>query len=129
MNLRETKLYFENVFYTNWNDTPVHYAGQEFDGSGYDAWVNPVYKPLRSTANGISNTTNISMGVLYIPCWHTTDAGAMELADTMVEFIDANIDKKLFRHRGYDVIDHGWDESNKVFVVLSFTFEQFDGTC
>ena len=129
MNLVETKKYFEDIFEDGWLETAVHYVGMEFDGSQHDRWVNPVYKPLRSTPNGISESTSISMGQLYIVCWADNDGDAMELADSVVAFISTDVDKTLFRHRGHDVIDHGWNESNKVFVMLSFTFEQFNGTC
>ena len=127
MNLQETKKYFEDMFENSWLETPVHFTGQDFDGKEHDQWVNPVYKPLRNTSNGISASTSIDMGQLYIVCWADTDTDAMELTDTVIVFVKDNI--KDFRHRGYDIIDHGWDESNKVFVMLSFTFEQFSGSC
>ena len=123
MNLQTTKKYFEDIFHNYWNETDVHFVGQDFDGAQHESWVNPVYKPLRNTPNGVS--TSIEMGQLYIVCWAENDTDAMELADITIEFIKANVDKSLFKSRGHDIIDHGWDESNKVFVMLSFSFEQF----
>ena len=129
MNLRATKKYFEDIFHSDWTETAVHFVGQDFDGSQHDSWVNPVYKPLRNTPNGISAKSSIEMGQLYLVCWAKDDVSAMDLADLAVEFIGENVDKSLFRSKGYDVVDHGWDNSDKVFVMLSFTFEQFSGTC
>ena len=129
MNLQETKKYFETIFAEDWSITDVHFVGQEFDGSEHDAWVNPVYKPLRSTTNGVSTSTSIDMGQLYIVCWANSDVEVMELTDTVVAFIADKVDKSLFRSRGHDIIDHGWDDSDKVFTMLSFTFEQFSGSC
>ena len=129
MNLQTTKKYFEDVFNSHWIQTDVHYGGQDFDAKEHVSWVNPIYKPLRSSSNGMSTSTSIDMAQLYVICWADDDTDAMELADSVVEFIDSNIDKQLFISRGHDVIDHGWDESNKVFVMLSFTFEQYSGTC
>lgn len=129
MNLRETKFYFENIFSTLWLETPVHYAGQDFDGAKHDAWVNPVYTPSHSIPNGISTTSNVQVGRLYIVCWAEEDVSVMDLVDVAVDFINTKVDKQLFRHRGYDVIDRGWDDSDKVFVVLAFTFEQLTGIC
>ena len=129
MNLKETKFYFENIFSTLWADTPVHYAGMDFDATKQQKWINPVYKPLRSVPNGVSVDTSIEIGQLYIVCWANSDVEAMDLADTIIDFVDDKVDKTLFRARGHYIIDHGWDDSDKVFIVISFTFEQFSGTC
>lgn len=129
MSIKETKIYFETLFASDWTDTDIHYAGQEFDGPTRDKWINPVYKPLRSRNSGVSDTTTIDMGQLYIVCWAEIDLEVMELADDVINFISENLDKQQYREKGYEIIDHGWGDSNKVFVVLSFTFEKFNGTC
>ncbi len=129
MNLKETKYYFEDMFSSYWTETPIHFAGMEFDGSQHDRWVNPVYKPLRSRSNGISTSTDINMGQFYVVCWGESDIDAMELSDTTIEFMADKLDTTKFRSRGYEIIDHGWDNSNKVFVMLSFAIEQFEGVC
>ena len=121
MNLQATKKYFEDMFSSYWTNTDIHFAGQEFDGSKRNSWINPIYKPLRNTSNGVSSTTSIEMGQLYIVCWADTDNEVMGLAASVIEFIDVNVETPLFRSRGHDMIDHGWDDSNKVFVMLSFT--------
>lgn len=129
MNLRETKLYFETLFNSFWTGTPIHYAGMEFDGTKHVSWINPVYKPLRSTSNGVSGNTSVELGQLYVVCWADYDSDAMKLSDDVVDFLKTNINKAQFRSRGYEIIDHGWDESNKVFIMLSFTYEQLSGSC
>ena len=129
MNLKETKYYFEDIFSRLWSETPVHYAGMDFDATKQPKWINPVYKPLRSTNNGISIETRVDLGQLYVVCWADYDVDAMELSDNLIDFLDENVDKTLFRSRGYEVIDHGWDDSNKVFVLLSITYEHFVGSC
>ena len=129
MNLRETKQYFEQLYADQWVETEVHYAGADFDGSKQASWVNLTYKPLRQTSNGISKSTNINMGQVYVVCWCDTDAEVMALSDKVIEFMDNNLDNTRFRSKGYEIIDHGWGDSDKVFVVLAFTFEEFVGTC
>ena len=129
MTLKETKFYFENLFSTLWTDTPIHYAGVNFDGAQQSKWINPVYKPMRSRNNGFSSNTFVALSQLYIVCWADHDIDAMELSDNVITFVNESVDKTQFKSRGYEIVDHGWDDSNKVFVMLSFSYEQLVGTC
>jgi len=129
MNLKETKYYFENIFNSSWNKTPVHYAGMTFDGSKQSQWVNPIYKPMRNRSNGINDDTTVALGQLYVVCWADYDIDAMTLSDDVIAFLKEEVDGSLFRSRGYEVVDHGWDDSDKVFMLLSFTYEHFVGEC
>ena len=129
MSLKETKFYFEDLFNKEWDCTPIHFVGSEFDGSEHEKWINIVYKPLGGSHDNLGNSAYKSMNQLYIVCWAENDVQGMDLADDVVTFVDEHVDASLYRQRGYDVIDHGFDESNKVFLLLSFTFEQRIGTC
>lgn len=124
MNLKETKIYFETLFTDVWNCTPVHFAGEEFKST--DEWINPVYRPLRSRSNGVSVTASVESGQLFVVCWSDYEIDAFGLSDRVITFLKTEVDGSMFRMTGHSVIDNGWNESNKVFVVLSFTFEQFN---
>ena len=126
--LKETKFYFENLFATLWTNTPIHYAGQEFDATGIQRWINPTVTPVRNTFNGLGQRKLFEFN-LYIPCWAENDVESMQLADEIALFVKDNVDGSLYHSNGYDVIDHGWQDSNQVFTVLSFRFKSFDGQC
>jgi hypothetical protein len=127
--LKATKFYFDNLFQTLWTTTPIQYAGQEFDGHGLDQWVNIVYKPLRSSPASISGTAAYNYGQLYIVCWAENDVDVMGLGDNIVEFMQTEVDNRRFKINGYSVIDHGWDDSNKVFLMFSFQMQEMVGYC
>ena len=126
-NLKATKYYFENMFATKWNTTPVHYVGQEFDQDGTNKWVNPFYTPSRSENSGISGLTK-NYGSLQVACWAESDVNAMDLADDIITFITDNtgVEYRLF---DYVVEDHGFHKTNKVYVIVSFRLEIFEGIC
>ncbi len=129
--LKNIKFYFENLFATKWTETSIHFAGQEFDPQalGISSWVNPYYTPTRRRNFGLGGGGKIYYGDLYITCWDDNDVKVMELGDKIADFIDSSVDRGLFKLQGYDVVDHGWDTTNKAFVLLSFKFETIRGTC
>ena len=118
--MKETKLYFETLFSAGWSLTPIHYAGQEFDQEGTKRWVNPVYTPLRTDNSGISETGRRAYGLFNVICWAENDVEAMDLADSVVEFMDANVETNQYSLNGYTIEDHGWHKTNKVYIYLSF---------
>jgi len=129
--LKDIKFYFENLFATKWTETSIHFGGQEFDPKalGISKWVNPYYTPTRTRAFGLGDNASIYYGDLYVVCWQKNDVEAMELADNVAKFINDNVDKHLFKLRGYDVVDHAWDSTNKAYIILSFTIETIRGVC
>lgn len=119
---KETKIYFEKMFTTDWTLTPVHYAGEEFNSKDIEKWVNIFYEPTYGNHNDLScNTANY--GNLHVASWADYDIDAMELSDIVTSFVNTNIDKTKYRVRRFEVSDHGWNDSNKVFVLLTFSIE------
>lgn len=129
--LKNIKYYFENLFATKWTDTSIHFAGQEFDPKklGVTSWVNPYYSPTRRRNFGLGNGGKVYYGDLFVVCWHENDVEVMELGDKVADFMDNKVDKNLFKIKGYDVVDHGWDTTNKPFILMSFTLETVRGVC
>ncbi len=128
MNFQAAKFYFEDMFKNVWTTTPIHFAGQEFSGEGISKWVNPVYSPRSMTHSGLSLTANYNYGSLYVACWADTDVDAMALGDEIVDFIKNTTDP-FFKVKNINVDDHGWQSSNKVYMILSFTIEYYVGNC
>lgn len=120
--MRATKLYIENLFFTKWTKTVIHYVGQEFDSTGITTWINVFYKPFNGTNLGLCETS-VEAGNIFIGCWGKNDADVMELADDVISFINSNIDKKQYRLGRYEIVDHSWNETNDVFMLLSFDIE------
>lgn len=119
---KETKLYIDTLFKDEWCETPIHYAGEEFDSANIDKWVNPFYQPTYGSHVDMCSTTLI-VGNLFVGCWATTDVDALELADDIIAFINTNIDSALYRVRRFEVADHNWNESNQVYVLITFSIE------
>jgi len=129
--LKDIKFYFENLFETKWTETSIHFAGQEFDPTalGLKKWINPYYSPLRNKDFGLGGGAKRYIGDLFIVCWEENDVLVMDLADKVSTFIENEVDRKLFKFNGYDVVDHGWDNTNKAFIILSFSMETVRGAC
>ncbi len=127
--LKEIKFYFENLFATKWTNTAIHFSGQEFEPKGLASWVNPTYSPTRRRSFGLGGNANTQYGDLYVVCWSDNDVNTMELADKVSAFIDTEVDGTLFRIMGYEVLDHGWDSTNKAFIMLSFPIKTIGGEC
>ncbi len=128
MNFQAAKFYFEDMFKNVWTTTPIHFAGQEFSGEGISKWVNPVYSPRNMTNAGISNTVNKNFGVVYVACWADNDVDAMGLGDLVVDFMKSQVNSQ-YRIQAINVDDHGWQSSNKVYMILSFSIEYLGGEC
>ncbi len=124
---RETKLFFESLFSDDWAQTPIHFAGQEFKADGIPQWVNVVYTPLTGRPQGVSRDTSTSLGLLSVICWAENDADVMSLADDVVAFINGNTGK--YKVNNYEITDHSWQDSNQVYMYLTFNIEAYDGVC
>ena len=126
--MKQGKFYFDNMFSTLWTQTPVHYAGMDFDASGMPQWINPTYRPSRQEKASISNGVTRTYANVYIPCWADTDVDVMDLMDDVIKFVDSNT-VSPFKITNTSIIDHGWDDSNKVFGIVMISIEHIDGTC
>ena len=127
MTLRESKEYFEYIFFNNWTQSPIHYAGEEFKNKGLKTWVNPMYHAGRgklTLGGSVKNT-----GVLNVICWADTDAEALEVADDVIAMILSKVDTNLFSISKYEIPDEGWDDSNRNYVFVSFDMTHYAGTC
>ena len=125
---KDGKFYFENMFSTLWVDTPVHYAGEEFDSASLDEWINPRYTPSSMANISLSKTADITYANLFIPCWAKNDVDVMGLTDNVIEFVKEHISQP-YNIKGIDIIDHGWNETNKVFTVIMVRIEHRGGAC
>ena len=123
--LAETKLYFEDLINDNWDLTPIHFAGQEFDHDGTKRWINPSYTPTSNQNSGVSEVARKVYGNLDIVCWAENDVEVMTLADAVSDFMSANVDTSKYALRGYTVEDHAWHKSDKVYVYLSFNVTSY----
>ena len=126
-NMKETKYFFENMFLTNWSDTPVHFVGQEFTAKGLTSWINPRFVPSGGRLGGLSGLRSRLEAELDVVCWAKNDVEAFDLADKIVSFVHANAND--FNINGYEVNDHGWNENNMVYVILTFSFTYYAGMC
>ncbi len=127
-NFKAGKFYFDKMFVDNWTLTPVHYAGEEFDGTGKDRWVNPSYKPTSRGSASLSKDVKRVEANLFVPCWGETDVEVMELLDEVIDFVEAHT-KSPYTILNTSVIDHGWHDTNKVFGILMFSIEGIIGDC
>ena len=128
MGLRENKFYFEQKFFSKWNNTLIHYAGQEFKQDGLEEWINPVYQPRSLRPSGMSPTAEMR-GSLDVVCWAKNDTKAMELADTLITFIHDNVERDKFELNGYQIQDHAWDNSGLTYIYITFDIVSYDIRC
>ena len=128
MSLKSGKYFFDNMFSTLWTQTPIHYAGCEFDAEGMAQWVNPVYTPSRQEKASLSNKVTRTYANIYIPCWADNDVDVMGLMDDVIDFIETNT-VSPYKINSVQVIDHGFDDSNKVFGIIMVGIEHISGDC
>lgn len=126
-NLEASKIYFEQLFSDSWETTPIHFVGEEFDQDGTERWINPFFTPSYSQSKGLANLTG-NYGVIRVACWAENDLQAMALTDAMIAFMSDN-STDAYRIQNYSIDDHGWHKTNKVYVIVSFNLEIFEGTC
>ena len=119
----DTKLYYENMFNNHWKTTKIHFVGQEVMPKQTKKWVNPFYQPAYGATGGLSDVCSDNYGNLHVACWATNDLDAMALGDAVVGFIKANNDKTKYRIKKFEMSDHGWNESNRVYVVITFSIQ------
>ena len=125
-NLKGTKYYFEKLFQDEWTNTPIHFAGQEFDSTGRDTWVNPRFVPQGGSLNSFGMRTKL-YGAVDVVCWAKNDVEVFDLVDNVVEFMSAH--GKDYAIHKFEVNDHGWDDSNMVYVYLTFNLTYYEGEC
>ncbi len=126
-NLKQTKYYFEKLFADTWVDTPIHFVGQEYDATGVDTWVSPRFVPSRGSLAALSGKRTQLEGSLDVICWAKNDVEVFDLSDRIVDFVSANA--KDFSISSFEINDHGWDDSNMVYIYLTFDFKYYAGMC
>ena len=124
--LKEAKIYFDQTFKDEWCGTKIHYAGEEFDNTGLESWINISLEPVsnRGSVSG-SNEYNFTF---YVICWGDTEIDVMELGDDVAGFVKTNI-VSSYMNNGYEIVDREWDRSNYVFMVMAFRFKTYSGDC
>jgi hypothetical protein len=127
MNLKETKFYFEDMFFTNWTSTPVHFAAQQFDKTIKTSgeWINLYYTPVGMGNMSLSNQK--ASGAVNVVCWADTDLRSMEIADEVMEFMTEFNTSRVYTVRRLDIIDHGWQTATSAYTIVSFKIEYFEG--
>ncbi len=126
-NLKQTKYYFEKLFADIWVDTPIHFVGQEYDATGVDTWINPRFVPSRGSLAALSGKRTRLEASLDVICWAKNDVEAFGLADKIVDFVVTNATS--FAISNFEINDHGWDDSNMVYLYLTFNVEYYEGEC
>ena len=125
---KDGKFFFDEMFVSKWTRTPVHYAGQEFDGKGKTEWVNPSFSPTSRANASLAKSVKQINANIFVACWAETDVDVMDLMDEVSDFMDTNAGP-AYQILNTAVVDHGWHESNKVFGILMFTITYKVGTC
>jgi hypothetical protein len=115
------------MFASHWHDTPVHFVGQEYNAKGVDAWVNPRFVPSGGKISGFSSERTKLNGELDVVCWAKNDVKAFELADDIINFVTEFA--KEFPLTNFEINDHGWNDSNMVYIVVTFVFTYYAGNC
>ena len=123
--MKDIKQYFERLFNDSWLLTPIHFAGQEFDQDKTVRWINPVYTPQGTANSGVSKDARRVSSTISIICWAENDLEVMALADEVVAFMENNVEANAYSLRGYNVEDHAWHKSNKVYIYLTFTITSY----
>lgn len=118
----ETKIYFDQMFSDNWCDSEIHYAGEEFNSDGLNKWINIFYQPAFGASTDLCEST-LNNGNLHVVVWAEVYLDAMELSDDVISFVDTYIDKNLYRVRRFEISDHGFNESNNAFIIVTFSIE------
>jgi hypothetical protein len=126
-NLKQTKYYFENLFATKWSKTPIHFVGQEYNSKGIPSWINPRFVPAGGRLSALSGQQTKLRGELDVVCWAENDVEAFDLADNIIDFVGANATD--FTISNFEINDHGWNESNMVYIIVTFTFTYYAGIC
>ena len=124
-NLKETKYYFEKLFLDTWADTPIHFVGQEYDSTGVNKWINPRFVPSGGSLAALSGKRTKLEASLDVICWASNDVDAFDLADKVVEFMSATD----FSISNFEINDYGWDDSNMVYIYLTFDLRYYAGEC
>ncbi len=126
-NLKATKFYFEKLFLDKWVDTPIHFVGQEFDATGKSTWINPMFAPLNGSLAALSGKRTKLEGLLNIVCWAKNDVEVFDLGDKIIDFVSDNA--KNFNVSGFEINDHQWDNSNMVYLYITFNIKYYAGDC
>lgn len=125
--LQEAKIYFDELFKNNWCETKIHYAGEEFDNTDLDQWINISLEPVRNNNMSVSGGIEYNF-TLYVVCWGETDTAVMGLGDKISTFVKTNV-ASTYTANGYEIVDREWQNSNHVFMVMAFRFKTYGGEC
>ncbi len=127
-NFKETKMAIDEVFSANWSTTPIQYAGMDFDSTGIEKWINVVYEPQTNSVTGVSGSSSVSIGSIYIVCWTGYQFDTLELADSVVALIDTYLPQTI-SNISHSTIDQGFNQNGKAYVVLNFQIKSFITVC
>ncbi len=126
---KQGKYFFEDLFLVNWTQTPIHFAGQDFDGNGIPEWINVVFTPYQSANNGIGSQVKKLYATVTVTGWAENDVNVMQLGDQISAFVDEGVLNSEYTIKQTNLLDHGWDESGKAYLITQFTVEFYAGVC
>ena len=125
-NFKQTKIDLDVMFNDNWTLTPIHWSGVSFDSTDKSQWINVVYEPLSNRTNGLGGRSNVSNGMLYVVCWAEDEFNVMDIADQVVLLVSNNM-PLFITNIDHDVVDRGFDENGKAYMVLGFPIKSYIG--
>lgn len=126
---KATKFYYETMFASKWVNTPIHYMYQEFKQPKNLSWINVIYHPSRVSSGSLARESSMVESSLGVVCWAENDVEVLDLADSVVAFLEDNNEHDLFHLGDIQVIDQGLDQSNKAFIYMHFTISNRTGAC
>ncbi len=127
--LQEGKFFFDELFLSGWTITPIQFAAQDFSGKNLPAWVNIVFTPYQTSNASIGPKGKLIYATVTVVGWAENDVLAMELADQIAEFMDAGVLPSIYSIKQTNIIDHGWDASNKAYTITQFAIQYYSGDC
>ena len=127
--LQQGKFFFDDIFFTGWLSTPVHFSGEDFDGSNIPSWVNIVFTPYQTNNASIGPKGKKIYATFTVVGWAENDVDAMDLTDQIRDFMDEKLKSSIYTIKQTSIIDHGWDNSGKVYTITQFAIVYYSGSC
>ena len=66
---------------------------------------------------------------ITVPVFAENDVNVMQLGDQISAFVDEGVLNSEYTIKQTNLLDHGWDESGKAYLITQFTVEFYAGVC
>lgn len=87
MSLLTNKIDISTLFYNNWNETPIHWYGLEFDINGIDEWIYVSYNPQSDSNITITNDISQEIGTIEIDIFARKENRTLEIYDMIMNLL------------------------------------------